>query len=142
MGVGNGRPERSKRKEDFPAVNTHSVCACVCVCGLQILSFNVVQFLWTDWTAECGSGPENSSLPLQNSVQVPVFLPSFSGNCFCIAIDLLEKGADKKKDRHTNITQIWSDSDARCDQVLVSQKTDTSRKTPQKWSPKRAADLS
>ena len=27
------------------------------------------------------------------------FLPSFSGNCFCIAIDLLEKGADKKKEQ-------------------------------------------
>ena len=34
---------------------------CVCVCGLQIPSFNVVQFLWTDSTAECGSGPENGS---------------------------------------------------------------------------------
>ena len=34
---------------------------CVCVCGLQIPSFKLVQFLWTDWTAECGSGPENGS---------------------------------------------------------------------------------
>ena len=40
---------------------------------------------------------ENSPLPLQNSVQVPVFLVIFMQYAEKYSIDLLEKGADKKK---------------------------------------------
>ena len=74
-GLGKGVRNVPSEKKIFQRL-TRTVC--VCVCGLQIPSFNVVQFLWTDWTAECGSGPENGPLPLQKPVQVPVFERLFS----------------------------------------------------------------
>ena len=52
---------------------------------------------------------ENSPLPLHNSVQVPVFLVIFMQYTEKYRIDLLEKGADKKKgqtDRQTS-EKIW-----------------------------------
>ena len=55
-------------------------------------------------------------------------------------IDLLEKGADKKKE-HTNRGNL-ADLELGPDRVLDSQMSDTSRKTSQKVSRKRAADLS
>ena len=105
MGVGNGRPERSKRKEDFPAVNTHSVCACVCVWTTDpVVQRRPVPLDRLDGRMWFRSRKQFAS-PTEFGASTR-FLTVFFWKLLCIGIDLLEKGADKKKgqtDPETNL---------------------------------------
>ena len=88
------------------------------MCGLQIPSFNLVQFLWTDWTAECGSGPENGSSRRRMPGGTP-FLSDF----FLKSEPYVHRPARKvvrEKKTQTDITENLADLELGRDPVLDS----------------------
>ena len=92
---------------------------CVCVCGLQILSFNVVEFIST---VGCGSGPETVRFPYGYRCKYPLFECYFSEIVDEFFTKIIEKGADKKKEQTSSskIRGFCSDLDAGRDQILDS----------------------
>ena len=91
-------------------------------------------------------GPGNAALPLQNSVQEPLFECSFHEILDEFFTKIVEKGAAKKVRRQTSNRQTDRQNRADLEQlrrrVLDSQNADTIRKNLQNVSPKQDPEFS
>ena len=116
------------------------MCVCVCVCVRT--TDPVVQRRLVHLDGRCGSGPESGPSRRRMPPWIPFFECLFSEIANEFFTKIIEKGADKKKEQ-TNINRgNLINLELGQDRVLDSQMSDTSRKTSQKVSRKRAADLS
>ena len=130
--------ERSKREEQFPPVNAQCVCVCVRTTD------PVVQRRLVHLDGRCGSGPENGPSRRRMPPWIPFFECLFSEIANEFFTKIIEKGADKKKNRQTS-EEIWSISSsartafwtAKC-QILVAKPLKRCPENEQRISLKRS----